>query len=164
MLSVAAIRGILQCYNLNASDVLCEQVRSYIELLLRWNKRLSLTSVATSEEIVKYHFAESFLATAACQSIDGRLADVGSGAGFPGLALKMYVPSLRVSLIGSDPCIGTRRHRCHLFSLRRSRKLHETVQFCLCAGSGGYPVPSRVDGNRYSRPRSCFVVARCDWS
>jgi 16S rRNA (guanine527-N7)-methyltransferase len=102
MLSAATIRGILQGYNLNASDVLCEQIRSYIELLLRWNERISLTSVATSEEIVKYHFAESFLAAAACQSLDGRLADVGSGAGFPGLALKMYVPSLRVSLIESN--------------------------------------------------------------
>jgi 16S rRNA (guanine527-N7)-methyltransferase len=102
MLSAATIRGILQSYSLNASDLLCEQIRLYIELLLKWNERISLTSVATSEEIVKYHFAESFLATAACQSLDGRLADVGSGAGFPGLALKMYVPSLRVSLIESN--------------------------------------------------------------
>jgi 16S rRNA (guanine527-N7)-methyltransferase len=125
MLSVAAIRGILQCYNLNASDVLCEQVRSYIELLLRWNKRLSLTSVATSEEIVKYHFAESFLATAACQSLDGRLADVGSGAGFPGLALKMYVPSLRVSLIESNL-----RKCVFLAEVIRALELEDTDVIC----------------------------------
>jgi 16S rRNA (guanine527-N7)-methyltransferase len=87
---------------LNSSDVLCEQIRSYVELLLKWNKRISLTSVLDPQEIVKYHFAESFLATKAVNALCGRLADVGSGAGFPGMALKMYTPTLQVTLIESN--------------------------------------------------------------
>jgi 16S rRNA (guanine527-N7)-methyltransferase len=102
MLSVPRIREILDSYGLNSSDVLCEQIRSYIELLLKWNKRMSLTSVLDLEEIVKYHFAESFLATKAIEALSGRLADVGSGSGFPGMALKIYVPSLQVSLVESN--------------------------------------------------------------
>ena len=102
MPSLPRIRKILDSYDLNSSDVLCEQIRSYIELLLRWNKRISLTSVLDPEEIVKYHFAESFLAAKAVEALSGRLADVGSGAGFPGMALKMYVPSLQVSLVESN--------------------------------------------------------------
>ncbi len=101
-LSVPAIRSILQSYDLNAPVLLCEQIRSYTELLLRWNKQISLTAIESPEEIVRYHFAESFLATKACESLDGRLADVGTGAGFPGLALKMYVPTLQISLIESN--------------------------------------------------------------
>jgi 16S rRNA (guanine527-N7)-methyltransferase len=102
MVSLPAIREILQSYNLDAPDLLCEQIRSYIALLLRWNKRISLTSVEDPAEIVRYHFAESFLAVKACESLDGRLADVGPGAGFPGIALKMYNQSLEVSLIESN--------------------------------------------------------------
>jgi 16S rRNA (guanine527-N7)-methyltransferase len=102
MLPLPTIRRILQVYDLNSSDALCEQIRSYIELLLKWNKRLSLTSVLDPEEIVRYHFAESFLATKAVDALSGRLADVGSGAGFPGVALKLYVPSLQVSLVESN--------------------------------------------------------------
>ena len=102
MLSLPKIREILNSYDLNSPDLLCEQIRSYIELLLKWNKRLSLTSVLNPEEILKYHFAESFLASKAIEALNGRLADVGSGAGFPGLALKMYVPSLQVSLVESN--------------------------------------------------------------
>src|SRR5271170_2352559 len=102
MVSVPAIRAILQSYDLNGYDILCEQIRAYVGLLLKWNKKISLTSVEDPEEIVRYHFAESFLATKACESLDGRLADVGTGAGFPGLALKIYIPALRVSLIESN--------------------------------------------------------------
>ena len=102
MLSLVAVGEILQSYNLDAPDLLCEQIRSYIALLLKWNKRISLTSVEEPAEIVRYHFAESFLAVKAYRSLDGRLADVGSGAGFPGIALKMYVPQLDVSLIESN--------------------------------------------------------------
>lgn len=102
MLSLSAIGDILQSYDLDAPDILCERIRSYITLLLKWNKRTSLTSIEDSAEIVRYHFAESFLAVKACESLDGRLADVGSGAGFPGIALKMYVPSLEAFLIESN--------------------------------------------------------------
>jgi 16S rRNA (guanine527-N7)-methyltransferase len=102
MLPLHTICRILQAYDLNSSDVLCEQIRSYVELLLKWNKRISLTSVLDPQEIVTYHFAESFLATKAVNALCGRLADVGSGAGFPGMALKMYVPTLQVALIESN--------------------------------------------------------------
>jgi|ERR1700733_3749293 len=102
MVSLPAIRSILDSYNLDAPDLLCEQIRSYVALLLKWNKQIALTSVEDPAEIVRYHFAESFLAVKASLSLDGRLADVGSGAGFPGIALKMYVPSLEVSLIEAN--------------------------------------------------------------
>ncbi len=102
MLSSPVIHAILQSYGLDTSDSLCGQIQLYIDLLLKWNRRISLTSVESEEKIVRYHFAESFLATRACESVEGRLADVGTGAGFPGLALKIYRPQLRVSLIESN--------------------------------------------------------------
>jgi 16S rRNA (guanine527-N7)-methyltransferase len=102
MLPIAEIHSILQSYGLNSSEALCKEIHSYGELLLKWNQRISLTSIDDPEEIVRYHFVESFLATLACDLRVGRLADVGTGSGFPGLALKIYVPELTVTLIESS--------------------------------------------------------------
>ncbi len=98
-ISPVQIRAILQSFDLAVSDSLCEQIRVYIELLLRWNRRISLTAIESPEEIVRTHFAESLLATKAVPDLHGRLADVGTGAGFPGLPLRMYIPDLHLTLI-----------------------------------------------------------------
>src|SRR5271154_5824828 len=98
-LSVREIRDVLESFELAATDQLCEQIREYIGLLLLWNRRISLTSITSPEEIVRTHFAESLLATKAAAKINGRLADVGTGAGFPGMPLRMYIPALRLTLV-----------------------------------------------------------------
>jgi 16S rRNA (guanine527-N7)-methyltransferase len=93
------IREILESFRIAATEQFCELIRAYIELLLLWNRRISLTSITSPEEIVRTHFAESLLATRAANEILGRLADVGTGAGFPGIPLKMYIPTLQLTLI-----------------------------------------------------------------
>ena len=75
------------------------KVEKYMDLLDRWGARMALTSIHDREEVVRFHFGESIFALSAADIGDGRLADVGSGAGFPGLALKLAVPSLPVTLI-----------------------------------------------------------------
>ena len=98
-ISPVQIRAILQSFDLAVSDPFCEQIRTYVELLLRWNRRISLTAIESPEEIVRTHFSESLLATMAAPDLHGRLADVGTGAGFPGLPLRMYIPDLHLTLI-----------------------------------------------------------------
>src|SRR5581483_1306045 len=101
-----------------------EQTSIYIDLLLRWNARINLTAVRDPENIVTRHFGESlFAANQLCVSPDRRpgqaqrnsassttdqrrktreLIDVGSGAGFPGLPMKIWAPDLYVTLIESN--------------------------------------------------------------
>lgn len=74
------------------------QILAYLDLLLRWNRRINLTAVRTPEECVTRHFGES-LFLAARMPLAGHLLDIGSGAGFPGLVLKIAVPSLNVTLL-----------------------------------------------------------------
>lgn len=81
-----------------------EQISIYIDMLLRWNARTNLTAVRQPEEIVTRHFGESLFAARHLLAPDARLsvADVGSGAGFPGLPLKIWAPDIRLSLIESQ--------------------------------------------------------------
>ena len=81
------------------------QLSTYLEILLRWNARTNLTSLRTPEEIVTRHFGESL--DAAQQIFKVRdpqagnpqtLADIGSGAGFPGIPIKLWTLQVELPL------------------------------------------------------------------
>lgn len=76
-------------------------------MLLRWNARINLTAIRDEEEIVTRHFGESFFAARhlfaeAERSSATRLADLGSGAGFPGIPIKLWAPNIALTLIESN--------------------------------------------------------------
>lgn len=80
------------------------QVSIYLELLLRWNSKINLTSIRDPEQIVTRHFGESFFAASHLFTTGEppqTAIDVGSGAGFPGLPLRMFSPQLKLTLIES---------------------------------------------------------------
>jgi 16S rRNA (guanine527-N7)-methyltransferase len=89
----------LEVYGVALTADLAAAVRGYLELLLLWNRRVNLTSLRDPREILTRHFGESFFAARAISGAAGRLVDLGSGAGFPGLALKILRPQLSVTLI-----------------------------------------------------------------
>ena len=101
-LSNEVIARELRPYGAIASARLCDQIRIYVDLLLRWNQRSSLTTVTDPEGIVRFHFGESLLAVPAVPIRHGRLADVGSGAGFPAVPIRMVSEDLNVILIESN--------------------------------------------------------------
>lgn len=101
-LTERAITGALAPYKIAPSgDQICK-IREYVALLLRWNRSISLTTVTDPLEIVGRHFGESMYAANLLPVENCRLADVGTGAGFPGLALKIASPSLQLTLIESN--------------------------------------------------------------
>jgi len=96
------IESNLRPYGVSATALLCDQIRIYIDLLLRWNQRTSLTAVTEPIEILRFHFGESLLAVSTVPIRHGRLADVGSGAGFPAVPIRMVSEQLSVVLIESN--------------------------------------------------------------
>jgi len=112
---------------LTANDTLCKHISTYIDIFLRWNARINLTAIRDPEEIVTRHFGESLLAarhlfpkvypvpsvSPVVKDVDVdvdvdvakdqiRLADLGSGAGFPGLPIKLWAPNIALTLIESN--------------------------------------------------------------
>ena len=101
-LDALQIENDLETYGFSPSPSFVAAAKRYIDLLLRWNRTVSLTRVTDPDQLVRFHFGESIFALAAVPIENGRLADVGSGAGFPGLALAMARPSLQVTLVESN--------------------------------------------------------------
>jgi 16S rRNA (guanine527-N7)-methyltransferase len=101
-LSAAVIRRALGEFKLPAYDNQVLQIQQYIGILLAWNEKINLTAIRDPLEILYRHICESMYASVAVPVENGRLADVGSGGGFPGLPLKIIRPDLRVFLIESS--------------------------------------------------------------
>lgn len=84
------------------TDKQIEQFLIYYELLTEWNSFMNLTAITEYEDVLKKHFVDS---VSLIQAVDVRkeltLIDVGTGAGFPGLALKIAYPELKVTLLDS---------------------------------------------------------------
>ncbi|HEX5412107.1 MAG TPA: 16S rRNA (guanine(527)-N(7))-methyltransferase RsmG [Terriglobia bacterium] len=98
MLDRTTIRELLAPFITTLPDSTVDRVLIYLELLLRWNRKINLTAIERPEECITRHFGESFLASRVTP-LNGRLLDVGSGAGFPGLAIKLIAPELDVVLL-----------------------------------------------------------------
>ncbi len=81
-----------------------EQTSAYLNLLLKWNARINLTSVREPKEMVKRHFGESFFAAKHLLPVGmaESVIDLGSGAGFPGLPLAVFSPTAQVILLESN--------------------------------------------------------------
>ncbi len=79
-----------------------EQFLIYYEMLVEWNEKINLTAITDYDEVMKKHFIDSVsLIKAYDVSKSSTLIDVGTGAGFPGLALKIAYPNLQVTLLDS---------------------------------------------------------------
>jgi len=98
MLNEGDVGRLLAPFQLGLTPRQVGQLLTYLELLLRWNRRINLTGIRVAEECVTRHFGESVYLARWVQ-LHGSLLDIGSGAGFPGLALKISFPQLAVTLL-----------------------------------------------------------------
>ena len=85
------------------TDTQKKQLEQYSELLLQENEKFNLTAITEPAAVIRHHFLDSFMLA---QHMDMNaltsLADVGTGAGFPGIALKIVFPHLRLLLIETN--------------------------------------------------------------
>lgn len=78
-----------------------EKFENYYELLAEWNKVMNLTAIIDPDEVALRHFADSLTLLPYIERGDISLVDVGTGAGFPGIPLKIMRPELKITLLDS---------------------------------------------------------------
>ena len=92
---------ILSEWNIDISDKQLELFERYYDLLVSWNDKINLTSLTEREDVFVKHFADS-LAVLKYTDLSGRsLLDIGTGAGFPGVPLKIMCPECSITLADS---------------------------------------------------------------
>ena len=102
------IAELLEPFQTPLSTAQLNNISTYIDILLRWNARINLTAVRDPEEIVTRHFGESLFAARHLfpanrqRPTTNDVVDVGSGAGFPGVPIKLWAPDVRLTLIESN--------------------------------------------------------------
>lgn len=92
----------LQKLNISLTELQLEQLHKYFELLIDYNKVMNLTGITEEEEVYLKHFYDSItLARVIDLNNVSNLCDIGTGAGFPGMVLKIIYPELEVTLVDS---------------------------------------------------------------
>ncbi len=85
-------------YDLSISKQQLILLDKYADLLIEWNEKFNLTAITEREEIYLKHFLDCLLLADKLKQ-DSTLVDVGSGAGFPGLVIKIYRPDIKITLL-----------------------------------------------------------------
>ncbi|CAN2041767.1 Ribosomal RNA small subunit methyltransferase G [Candidatus Magnetomoraceae bacterium gMMP-15] len=98
----------------------------YAEELLDWNRITNLTSITDPVEIAVKHFIDSMLVSKACENWKAvRLADIGSGAGFPGIPLKILMPYIYLSLVDSSAKrVSFQKYLLRILNIKSVETLH----------------------------------------
>src|SRR5579871_6348752 len=97
-----AVRRAASEFRLTVSSQQIQQIQQYISILLRWNDKINLTAIRDPLEILYRHIFESMFGVVSIPVEKCRLADVGSGGGFPGIPMKILNPEIELMLIESN--------------------------------------------------------------
>jgi len=124
---------VVRNLSLTVSDVQIGQFVTHFSLSLRWNAKINLTAVRRPEDIATRHFEESLFLATILPPPQGLLVDVGSGAGFPGLPLKITWPAVETILLEPNQKKATFLKEvvraCGLEKIAvRTERLEETVR------------------------------------
>ena len=102
MSNIDILKKGIEDFGLEANEKVLSDFQKYKELLVEWNQKMNLTGIEDEKEVFIKHFLDSISAVTKGYIQNGMsLIDVGTGAGFPGLPLRICLPELKVTLLDS---------------------------------------------------------------
>jgi 16S rRNA (guanine527-N7)-methyltransferase len=102
MENIDLLKQGLEVYKIDADNEIVERFNIYKETLLEWNEKINLTAVTDEREIIIKHFLDSASCVQSRIEFSGKkVIDVGTGAGFPGVPLKIVMPDIDLTLLDS---------------------------------------------------------------
>lgn len=123
------LRQGLEQRGLPADGTVLDRFRSYYDNLERVNARMNLTAIAGEENVARLHFLDCAALLEAIDRPEASLIDVGTGAGFPGLVLKILRPELRLTLLDSlDKRLGFLRDTCERLGFSDVELVHARAE------------------------------------
>lgn len=120
----------LKEHGIELSDKQQEQFRQYFELLVEWNEKMNLTAITDAPSVYLKHFYDSITA-AFYVDLNGlkTICDVGAGAGFPSIPLKICFPELHVTIVDSlNKRIGFLEHLASILQLENVHFVHARAE------------------------------------
>lgn len=97
-----ALTAALNKYDIELGNKATEQLCGYYDLLIEWNAKMNLTAITSPEDVALKHFADSLMLLRYAEiPLNASVIDVGTGAGFPGIVLKIARPDIRLTLLDS---------------------------------------------------------------
>ncbi|WP_031542296.1 16S rRNA (guanine(527)-N(7))-methyltransferase RsmG [Mesoplasma photuris] len=88
--------------NIELTDDIKSKLNRYYEILIEENSKYNLTRISEMDEVFEKHFLDSLLFTNNFKIKDQKIADIGTGPGFPGVVLKIFFPNTKITLIESN--------------------------------------------------------------
>jgi len=96
-----SLRNDLKEFQIDLTEKQEKQFLEYYDLLVEWNSFMNLTTIIEFDEVLKKHFLDSVSLIKAVDLKEQKILDIGTGAGFPGIPLKIMFPELKITLLDS---------------------------------------------------------------
>ncbi len=156
-LTPGQVEKVMAGHSLSVSRAVAESVVSYVQILEKWNRRINLTGVRDISKILTVHFAESFFGAQLLQAQPGAILDIGSGAGFPGLAMKLVCSDRHFYLV--EP---RRKRAAFLSTVQRELGLKQVTvvnrAIEACQPEDFEPQPSILTMRAVGRPKEVTLT------
>ncbi|MYL62619.1 16S rRNA (guanine(527)-N(7))-methyltransferase RsmG [Bacillus hwajinpoensis] len=121
---------LLEEKGITLSSKQLQQFQTYYEILVEWNEKMNLTAITDKEEVYEKHFFDSIMAAFSFDfSSDYHICDVGAGAGFPSLPIKICFPHLNITIVDSlNKRIGFLEHLSSKLQLENVSFYHDRAE------------------------------------
>ena len=100
-MNIETFKAALSQYHIQLSDKQLQQFETYFHMLVEWNEKMNLTNITEKEDVYLKHFYDSLTLAFYHPLENQHICDIGAGAGFPSIPLKIVYPNIKVTIVDS---------------------------------------------------------------